>query len=140
MTGLRTKTREVGATATVGRAGAPSVASRTDGRLDLATGVADPGFNPLDLLFSSLASCLVLSARIAASRLQMLERFGRAEVRVTGEKNDEEPYRIRRLLVEFHLEGEFTPAEKQKIIHLAEEICTISNTLKTPPELLLRTD
>jgi hypothetical protein len=44
----------------------PAVTSFAGGDLALATQVTAVGFNPLDLFYASLASCIVLSVRIAA--------------------------------------------------------------------------
>src|SRR6478735_1862094 len=75
MVELKVKARPIGATAVLGRLGHPQVTSETKGSVDVVTGASEVGFNPLDLMFSSLAACLVLSARIAASKLGMLDRF-----------------------------------------------------------------
>jgi uncharacterized OsmC-like protein len=72
MVEFKVKPRPIGATAVVGRHGHPQVTSETGGHLEIVTAASEAGFNPLDLLFSSLASCLVLSGRIAASRLGLL--------------------------------------------------------------------
>ena len=65
MSETKTMTRPTGATATLGRTGFPHVTSTTGGTLDIVTGPSQPGFNPLDLLYASLAACLAMSARMA---------------------------------------------------------------------------
>ncbi len=139
MVDIKVKPRPIGATATVGRHGHPQVTSATGGGLAIVTGASEPGFNPLDLMFSSLAACLVLSARIAASRLQLLDRLVEVRVHVTGEKAKGEPTRIEQFTIDFAIDGDFGANEKMQIIHLAEEICTVSNTLKGSPSFEVRT-
>jgi uncharacterized OsmC-like protein len=129
--------RPVGAEAVLTRFGHPQVQSDMGGALDVVTAASEPGFNPLDLLFSSLAACLVLSARIAASRLGLIGQFAEARVHVTGEKSSEEPFRIQRLFIDLTVEGDLDQTQKMQISRMAEEICTVSNTLRSPPELVV---
>ncbi|RWX78329.1 OsmC family peroxiredoxin [Neorhizobium lilium] len=137
MTTIKTKQRPIGAKAVLDRFGHPHIVSKTGGELNVVTGASEPGFNPLDLLFSSLAACLVLSARIAASRLDLIHRFSGAKADVTGEKSPEEPFRIARFIIEFTVDGDLDDNEKVQIVRLAEEICTVSNSLKSVPEFAL---
>ncbi|KAB1086851.1 OsmC family protein [Neorhizobium galegae] len=137
MVELKVKTRPIGATAILGRLGHPQVTSETNGHVDVVTGASEPGFNPLDLMFSSLAACLVLSGRIAASKLGILDRLSEVKVHVTGEKAHEGPSRITKFIVDFRIEGDFDDEQKKQIAHMAEEICTVSNTLKNLPDILL---
>lgn len=134
MTEIRIKTRPIGAEAAVGRTGHPKLKSETGGQLDVVTGAADPGFNPLDLMFSSLAACLVLSGRIAASKLGVLDRLKEVRAHVTGEKALEGPSRITRFIVRLTVEGDLYEEQKAEIAHMAEDICTVSNTLKGAPD------
>ncbi len=137
MVELKIKTRPIGATAVLGRLGHPQVTSETNGHVDVVTGASEPGFNPLDLMFSSLAACLVLSGRIAASKLGILDRLQEVRVHVTGEKAHEEPSRVSSFIVDFHVEGDFDDEQRLQIAHMAEQICTVSNTLKTSPDISL---
>lgn len=140
MVELKVKARPIGAAAVLGRIGHPQVTSETGGQLGVVTGASEPGFNPLDLMFSSLAACLVLSARIAASKLGVLDRLKEVTAHVTGEKSHEEPFRIVRFVIDMRIEGEFSAEEKARIAHMAEDICTVSNTLKGTPEFQVTTD
>jgi len=140
MVELKVKARPIGATAMLGRLGHPQVTSDTNGSVDVVTGASEVGFNPLDLMFSSLAACLVLSARIAASKLGILDRFRHVDVHVTGEKAHESPSRITHFIIDMKIEGDFSPEEKAEIAHMAEDICTVSNTLKGTPEFSLATE
>ncbi|MGE7369406.1 OsmC family protein [Neorhizobium sp. NPDC001467] len=133
MVEVKVKARAVGATARVGRHGHPRIVSETGGQLDVVTGASAPGFNPLDLLYSSLAACLVLSARIAASRLGILDKLEDVCVHVTGHKSSGEPARVEVFEATFELLGDFDAQERAEITHMAEEICTVSNTLLTKP-------
>ncbi len=135
--GAKVKSRPVGAKAKVGRLGRPTVSTVTDGSLEIVTGVSEPGFNPIDLLYSSLAACLALSARIAASRLGVLDRFEGVAVDVSGEKSADEPYRILRFDISIEITGAFDEVARAAIAHMAEDICTVSNTLKGNAEFAL---
>ncbi|TIS71407.1 MAG: OsmC family peroxiredoxin, partial [Mesorhizobium sp.] len=68
MSELKIRTRATGACAVLPPGGLPAVTTPTGGTVDVVTAVSAPGFNPLDLLYASLAACMVLSARIAATR------------------------------------------------------------------------
>ncbi|CDN93919.1 OsmC family protein [Agrobacterium tumefaciens] len=135
--GAKVKVRPVGATARVGRLGRPVISTRTGGALEIVTGVSEPGFNPIDLLYSSLAACLTLSARIAASRMGLLDHFEGVTVDVSGEKSAEEPYRIIRFDIRIEITGDFDESTRAAIAHSAEDICTVSNTLKGEAEFVL---
>lgn len=139
MVGIKVKARPIGAKAVLGRIGHPQVTSETAGGLEVVTGASEPGFNPLDLMFASLASCLVLSGRIAASKLGILDRLAEVRAHVTGEKAHEGPSRIIRFAVSLEVDGDLTDSQKAEIAHMAEEICTVSNTLKGSPEFSIET-
>lgn len=129
--------RPTGAIATLARTGRPQVVSATGGTLDVETGPAAPGFNPIDLLHASLAACLVLSARIAASELGLLDRLASVRAEAGGTKAADDPSRLGRLTIAMTLEGRLDDEERRAILHRAEAICTVSNTLRQPPELTL---
>lgn len=135
--GAKVKLRPVGARAKLGRLGRPMISTPTGASLEIVTGVSEPGFNPIDLLYSSLAACLALSARIAASRLGVLDRFEGVAVDVSGEKSADEPYRILRFDIRIEITGNFDDATRTAIAHMAEDICTVSNTLKGNAEFAL---
>lgn len=132
---LKIKTRQTGATAVVGRTGFPHVTSVTGGEIDIVTGPSQPGFNPLDLLYSSLSACLVLSARMAASQLGVLDKLIEVTAVVTGEKAAEGLSRVETFNIAFTIKGDFDDETRQAIAHAAEEeICTVSNTIRGNPE------
>jgi uncharacterized OsmC-like protein len=135
MTGL--KTRPLGATATIGRTGYPHLVSETGGTLDIVTGVSQPGFNPIDLLYSSLAACLAMSARIAARELGLAETLEEVSVKVSGDKATDGPSRISRFHVLMNFSGSLTREQQAMMAHRAEEICTVSNSLAVRPVIEL---
>ena len=137
MSGVRVKARPTGAEAQVGRHGAPTVVSATGGNLDLVAAGSQPGFNPVDLLYASLSACMVLSARIAASQLGVLDQFSAAVARVSGEKAEGETSRIAGITIVLEITGDLDEDTRQAIGRKAEDICTISNTLHTSPEIRL---
>jgi uncharacterized OsmC-like protein len=127
------RTRPTGAKAKIGRSGRAHVVSVTGGEIEIVTALSEPGFNPLDLLYSSLAACVVLSARIAAGKLGVLDRLDEVEVDVSGDKAPDEPSRVERLHIAVAIRGDFDEATREALLHEAETICTISNTLKVAP-------
>ncbi|WP_192248679.1 OsmC family protein [Mesorhizobium caraganae] len=94
MAELKVRTRETGALAVMPPGGLPVVTTPTGGSVDVVTGVNAPGFNPLDLLYASLAACMVLSARIAATRLGVAANLGEVRADVRGEKAEGDVSRV----------------------------------------------
>jgi uncharacterized OsmC-like protein len=129
--------RETGATATLTPTGQPVVTSVTGGRMDVVTRPSEPGFNPLDLLYASLSACLVLSARIAASERGLLGRIERLEATVRGVKAQDGPSRLAGIEAILLIEGDLDDATRRDLRHAAESICTISNTLRAAPAILM---
>ncbi|GLS22736.1 hypothetical protein GCM10007874_57560 [Labrys miyagiensis] len=92
--------RKTGAIATLARLGHPVVTSATGGEITVVTRPSEAGFSPLDLIYASLAACLVLSARIAASEQGVLGWLRNVEASVKGSKAAEGASRIEY----FHIE------------------------------------
>ena len=137
MQDVKVKTRPIGANAVLGRNGFPHITSVTGGEIDIVTGASQPGFNPLDLLYASLSACLVLSARIAASRMGVLDRIELITADVTGEKAHEGVSRVEKFNIVFKVEGDVDEETRSAIISAAEdEICTVSNTIRGNPEFV----
>lgn len=130
---VKARPRETGAVAKSAPHGAV-VATPTGGRMDVVTQPSAAGFSPLDMIYASLASCLVISLKAAAARQGVLDRYSGATVSVTGEKAHDEPSRVIRFDVVFDIRGDLTAAERHALMEAAEgEICTISNTLQGNP-------
>lgn len=129
--------RPTGATASMGRTGFPRVVSETGGVIEIKTGAAEEGFNPLDLIYASLSACLAMSARIAVTKLGLLDRLEGVTAIVKGEKAPDEPSRIARFDVTFEIKGDFDEETRHEIARLAEEICTVSNTIIGQPEFAI---
>lgn len=123
------------ANANLKRTGYPHLTSDTGGTLDIKTGKRDPGFNPVDLMLSSLAACLAMSARIAAYQLGHRDRFEGISVDVMGTKSDSYPQRITRFDIRYRFAGDMPEEYQSEIMHLAESLCTVSNTFLTRPEI-----
>lgn len=134
MAEVKMKFRPTGATATLGRTGFPHVVSATGGVLDIATGATQPGFNPLDLLYASLSACLAMSARIAASQMGVLDRITEIAAAVSGTKAAEGPTRVQAFDIAFTIRGDIDAETRAAIARTAEEICTVSNTLRQRPD------
>ncbi|MCO4317591.1 OsmC family protein [Phyllobacterium sp. 21LDTY02-6] len=138
MAALKIRTRAVGAQTAMAPGRLPVVTSDTGGVLDIVTAVSEPGFSPLDLIYASLSACIALSARMAAARLGVAERLGEVRVRVTGEKAADEPSRVERFIIEIEIDGQLDDETKHRIVEAAEEICTVSNTLRGAPQFITR--
>jgi uncharacterized OsmC-like protein len=136
MSELKIRTRVTGALAVLQPGGLPVVTTPTGGAVDVVTGVSAPGFNPLDLLYASLAACMVLSARIAATRLGVAAGLGEVRAEVTGEKAEGDVSRVGRFTITLDISGDLDEATNERIARDAETICTVSNTLRTTPELV----
>jgi uncharacterized OsmC-like protein len=135
MVELKGKARQTGATAVLGRTGFPQVTSATGGEINVVTAPSQVGFNPLDLLYASLSACLVLSARMAASQMGVLDKLTDVTAAVTGEKASEGVSRVETFNIVFTIRGDFDEATRQAIAHAAEdEICTVSNTIRGNPK------
>lgn len=134
----QSKVRPTGAIASLGRTGFPHIVTPTSGTLDIVTGPSQPGFNPLDLLYASLASCMAMSARIAAHRMGVHESIREIRVEASGQKAGEGPSRIAGFDIVFTIDGDIDAQTRTAIVHDAEEICTVSNTLSGNPSLNLR--
>ncbi|HVK90447.1 MAG TPA: OsmC family protein, partial [Mycoplana sp.] len=121
MSETKTMTRPTGATATLGRTGFPHVTSTTGGTLDIVTGPSQPGFNPLDLLYASLAACLAMSARMAASRMGVLGNISEIAAVVTGQKAAEGLARVERFDIAFTIRGDVDAPTREAIARAAED-------------------
>ncbi|MDX8528506.1 OsmC family protein [Mesorhizobium sp. MSK_1335] len=135
MAELKVRTRTTGALAVLQPGGLPVVTTPTGGMVDVVTAVSAPGFNPLDLLYASLAACMVLSARIAATRLGVADRLSEVRADVRGEKAKDEPSRVEKFNIRLEIAGDLDAATKRRIVEDAENICTVSNTLRSAPAL-----
>jgi uncharacterized OsmC-like protein len=135
MVELKGKQRQTGATAVLGRTGFPQVTSVTGGEINVVTAPSQVGFNPLDLLYASLSACLVLSARMAASQLGVLEKLTEVTATVTGEKAATGVSRVETFNIAFAIKGDFDDETRHAIAKAAEdEICTVSNTIRGNPQ------
>ena len=127
------KERATGASASVRRVGHGEVVSATGAKIEMSSALSAPGYSPVDFLYAAVAGCLALSARIAASEMHLLDQFVEARVAVTGRKAKEPPRRITHLDIAIEIEGDFDEATKHALIERAEELCTVSNTLRDSP-------
>lgn len=138
MSELKVRTRETGAVADMPHGKLPTITTPTGGTVEIVTSVSQAGFNPLDLIYASVAACMALSARIAATKLELREKLTNVRVEVKGDKAHEGPSRIERFDITFHFDGELTEGEKHRLAEMAEEICTVSNTLRGDPKFDLK--
>lgn len=129
--------RATGATAVVERVGHGAVTSATGATVELSAALSTPGFSPVDLMYAAVAGCLAVSARIAASEMRALDRFVSARVVVTGRKAAPPERRVTHLDIRIEIEGDFDEATRQALIERAEELCTVSNTLKNTPDFVV---
>lgn len=134
MVELKGKERQTGAQAVLGRSGFPQVTSVTGGEIGVVTAPSQAGFNPLDLLYASLSACLVLSARMAAAKMGVLDKLTEVTADVTGTKAVGGVSRVETFNIVLAIKGDLDEETRQAIAHAAEnEICTISNTIRGNP-------
>ncbi|WP_139976965.1 OsmC family protein [Ochrobactrum sp. CGA5] len=138
MSELKVRTRETGAVAEMPQGKLPTITTPTGGSVEIVTSVSQPGFNPLDLIYASVAACMALSVRAAAIKLALRDKLTDVRVEVKGEKAHEGPSRIERFDIGFHFEGDLSDDEKQRLAEMAKEICTVSNTLQGDPQFDLK--
>ena len=90
-----------------------------------ANGGKDSGFTPHELLGASLASCTSITLRMYADRKKInLEEI---RVEVSSEHSSEKNTTILNVLI--HLEGDMTPAEKSRLLEIAN-LCPIHKLLE----------
>jgi uncharacterized OsmC-like protein len=87
------------------------------------------GFTPLEIQAASLAACIAASVRIAA-RAADIGPLGQLDVEVEAIKAVDEPSRLGRFEVAVRFSDPLDEAVQDRLIHAAEDICTISNTLR----------
>ncbi|MGA1803875.1 OsmC family protein [Rhizobium sp. HT1-10] len=134
MVELKGKERQTGAQAVLGRSGFPQVTSVTGGEIGVVTAPSQAGFNPLDLLYASLSACLVLSARMAAAKMGVLDKLTEVTADVTGTKAAGGVSRVETFNIVLAIKGDLDEETRKAIAHAAEnEICTISNTIRGNP-------
>jgi uncharacterized OsmC-like protein len=129
--------RATGATAVVERVGHGTVTSATGAALEMSAALSSPGYSPVDLMYAAVAGCLALSARIAASEMKLLDRFVSARASVHGRKAAPPERRVTHLDIRIDIEGDFDDATRHMLIARAEQLCTVSNTLKNAPEFVV---
>ncbi len=134
---VKVRMRETGAVAEMPRGELPTITTPTGGTIKIVTSVSQAGFSPLDLIYSSVAACMALSARIATGKLGLGDRLTDVRVEVKGEKAHDGPSRIELFNVTFHFDGDLAHNEKHRLAEMAEEICTVSNTLRGDPKFTL---
>jgi uncharacterized OsmC-like protein len=123
-------TRPTTVSATLDHAGHGSVTAKSGAAAKLANLASDEGFTPLEFMDAALAGCLVLSVRIAARKLGLLDRLVNVDVEVTHEKAPELPSRVASFATAFDIEGDFSDEERQPLIAEAHAICTVGNTFE----------
>ena len=87
------------------------------------------GFTPLEIQAAALAACIAASVRIAA-RAADIGALGQIDVDVEAIKAEEEPSRLGRFEVVVHFSDPLDEAVRHRLVEAAEDICTISNTLR----------
>ena len=116
--------------ATLDHAGHGNVQAKSGAAARLANLASDEGFTPLEFMDAALAGCLVLSVRIAARKLGLLDRLIKVDVEATHEKAHDLPSRVAAFTTSFVIEGNFTAEERQALIAEAHAICTVGNTFE----------
>ncbi|MEO3389388.1 OsmC family protein [Mesorhizobium sp. CAU 1741] len=94
------------------------------------------GFTPLEIQAAALAACIAASVRIAA-RAADIGALGQIDVEVEAIKAEDEPSRLGRFEIVVHFSDPLDEAVQQRLIEAAEDICTISNTLRAGDTLVV---
>lgn len=97
--------------------------------LDAVFSMRAAGFTPLELQAAALAACIDASIRIAA-RQQGLASLGHLDVTVEATKAEDAPSRLGRFEVAVRFADQIAPDMQARLVRAAEDICTISNTLR----------
>lgn len=87
------------------------------------------GFTPLEIQAAALAACIAASIRIAA-RAMDVGQLGEIDVEVEAIKAEDEPSRLGRFEASVTFSDPLDTDIQDRLIHAAEDICTISNTLR----------
>jgi uncharacterized OsmC-like protein len=87
------------------------------------------GFTPLELQAAALAACIDASVRIAA-RQEKIATLGELSVAVVANKAEDLPSRLGAFAVTVSFGDPLDDALKARLVAAAEDICTISNTLR----------
>ncbi len=87
------------------------------------------GFTPLEIQAAALAACIAASVRIAARTMEF-GQLGEIDVEVDAIKAEDEPSRLGRFEVSVAFADPLDDAVQDRLIEAAEDICTISNTLR----------
>lgn len=97
--------------------------------LDAVFSLRAAGFTPLELQAAALAACIDASLRIAA-RQQGLGPLGSLDVAVEASKAEDPPSRLGRFVISVRFGDDLDAQVQAGLIAAAEDICTISNTLR----------
>lgn len=87
------------------------------------------GFTPLEIQAAALAACIDASVRIAA-RQAGIGPLGALDVEVEAIKAEDAPSRLGRFEISVHFGDPLDEEAKVRLVEAAEDICTISNTLR----------
>jgi uncharacterized OsmC-like protein len=107
-----------------------SVENLRGASLDVALAPSAPGFSPLELQASSLAACIAMSVKIAA-RQEGLPPLEQIVVEVVAAKAADEPSRLKNFAATVTIGDPLPPGKAEDLVRAAEDICTISNTLRS---------
>jgi uncharacterized OsmC-like protein len=133
---VRKVVRPTGAVARIGRTGRAEVTSATGARIELSSAVSTPGYSPVDLMYAGIAGCLAISLRSAASEAGVLDKLVSARIDVKGRKAPEGRSRITHFDIAVEIDGDFDDKTRHALIERAEELCTVSNTLRLSPHFV----
>ena len=101
------------------------------GRVDLASGLDDPGqgATPMELLAVALAGCTGMD--VVSILVKMRQPLEALRVEVHGERADEHPKRFESLEIVYFLRGELDEKKVQRAIALSEaRYCSVEGTLR----------
>ena len=90
---------------------------------------------PYDLLLGALGSCLYATFAGIAKKMKLT--YDRAEIKITGEKREEIPTTLKKVLISFVFYGVENPSSFPRAVDLAAKYCSIHSTIEKVAEIAI---
>ncbi len=90
---------------------------------------------PYDLLLGALGSCLYATFAGIAKKMKLV--FDRAEIKITGEKREEIPTTLKKVLISFVFYEVENSSGFQRAVDLAAKYCSVHSTIEKVAEVTI---